>query len=42
MNIKKKYVGLNKNIKNHGLIFHYNIKADIRLDIGYVSVKLIP
>ena len=38
MNIKKKAVGLNNNIKYHGFIFHYNIRADPMSVIGYVTV----
>ena len=34
MNIKKKAVGFKKNIKKHGLLFHYNIRADTLLGIG--------
>ena len=39
--MKKKYVGFKKNIKKHGLIFHYNIIADPLLGIGYISVRCI-
>ena len=37
----EKYVGFKKNIKKHGLIFCYNIRADNLLGIGYVYVRLI-
>ena len=40
--ILRKTVGLKKNIKNHGLIFHYNIRYDDMLGIGYVDVRCIP
>ena len=33
MNKNKKTIGFKKNIKNHGLIFHYNIRADLMLGI---------
>ena len=39
MNIKKKAVGFKKIIKKHGLSFHYNIRADPFLFIGYVTVR---
>ena len=42
MNIKKKGVGFNKNIKNHGLLFHYNIISDPLLVIGYIYIRQIP
>ena len=42
MNIKKKAVGSNRNIKKHGLLFRYNIKADPLLGVGYVEVRRIP
>ena len=38
MNINKKAVGFEKNIKNHGLLFHYNIAADNMLGVFYVAV----
>ena len=40
--IFKKSAAFKKNIKNHGLIFHYNIRADPMLGIGYVAVRHIP
>ena len=42
MSIKKKYVNFRKNINKHGLVFHYNIRADPMLGMGYVSVRRIP
>ena len=42
MNIKKKVIGFKKNIKNYGLLFHYSMRADPFLDIGYFSVRWIP
>ena len=42
MNIKKKYVGFKKNIKKHDFIFHYNIRKDPMLGIGYVDVRSMP
>ena len=42
MNINKKYVGFKKNIKKHGLLFHYNIRAYPLLGIGFVGVRRIP
>ena len=42
MNIKKKYFGFKGNIKNYGLPFHYNIREDPMLGIGYVAVRRIP
>ena len=41
MNIKKKDVGFKKNMKKHGLIFHYNIRSDTMLNIGYDDVRWI-
>ena len=41
MNIKKKAVGIKKNIDKHGLLFHYNIREDPLLGIGYVSIRWI-
>ena len=41
MNIKKQYVGVNRNIKEHGLIFHYSIRTDNLMSIGYVDVRQI-
>ena len=41
-NIKKKYAGLRKNINKHGLVFHYNIRPDNLLGIGYVAVIQVP
>ena len=38
MNIKKKNVGSKKNIKKRGLVFHYYIRADPLLGIGYVAI----
>ena len=38
MNIKKKYIGFNKNINKHGLLFHYNIRAYNLLGMCYVAV----
>ena len=34
----KKYIGFKNNIKKHGLIFHYNIRADPMLGVGYVDI----
>ena len=42
VNNKKKAVGFKKNVMNHDLIFHYNIRVDHLLGIGYVAVRLIP
>ena len=42
MNTKKEAVAFNKNLKKHGLITHYNIRADTLLGIGYVAVIWIP
>ena len=36
-----KAVGFKKNIKKHGLIFHYSIRADPFLGVGYVAVRQI-
>ena len=41
MNIKKNVVGFKNNIKNHGLLFYWNIIADTLLRVGYVSVRII-
>ena len=41
INAKKKSVGFNKNIKKHGLLFHYNIRAYTLLGIFYVYVRSI-
>ena len=38
----EKSVGSKKNFKNHGLLFHYYIRAYIMLGIGYVAVRRIP
>ena len=38
MNIRERAVGFRKNIQKHGLIFHYNIRADSLLGIDYVAV----
>ena len=38
---KKKAVGFTKNIKKHGLIFHYNIISYLLLVIGYDAVRRI-
>ena len=42
INMKKEDVGFKNNIKKHGLTFHYNIKADPMLSIGYVSAIWTP
>ena len=42
MNIKGKAVGFKNNIKKHGLVFHFNIRADPMLGIGYVAIIRIP
>ena len=42
MNIKQKYVGVNNIIENNGFIFHYNIRSDHILCIGYVDIIRIP
>ena len=39
---QEKAFDLNKNIKRHGLIFHYNIRSDNALGIGYFAVIWIP
>ena len=39
---QEKAVGFKNNNKKHGLIFYYNIWADLMLRIGYVSVSRIP
>ena len=41
MTVKKEDIGFRKNIKKHGLIFHYNIRVDPMLGIGYVAVRRI-
>ena len=40
--IKKKSIGFKKNIKKHGLPFHYNIRKYPMLGIGYVAVRQKP
>ena len=42
MNTNKKAVGFNKNIKKHGFIFYYNLRADPLLIIGYADFRQIP
>ena len=42
MNIKNKYVCFKKTIKNHGLIFCYNIREYNLLGVGCVAVRIIP
>ena len=42
MNISKNAVGVRKNIKQHGLIIHYNTRVDIMLGVGYTDFRKIP
>ena len=42
MNIKNKAVGFRENIKKHGLLFQYNIRADPLLGVVYVAFIQIP
>ena len=42
MNINKKSVGFEQNIKQYCWILHYNINAYPMLIIGYVDVRRIP
>ena len=42
MNIKKESVGFSKNINKDGLLFHYNIRADIFWGVGHVPFIRIP
>ena len=42
MNIKTKDACFKKNIKKHGLYFHYNIREYPLLGIVYVAVRRIP
>ena len=37
-----KFIFLKENIKNHCLLFCYNIRAYLILGIGYVAVRRIP